>query len=107
MTNATWQKLCNEWLYNEYNDFAKETAKKFGVSMSRINALNANKMQTVRKVCKANSIWLEDFCESDIYIELMPFGGYTKETLNTLIECIDHYRKSGRSNAVYKTICRR
>lgn len=107
MTNNTWRRLCNEWLVNECNDFAKEAAEANGISMSHISAMNAEKMQVVRKVCKANGVWLEDFCELDLYVELMPFGGYTKESLSVLKQALAKYRKSGRSNTVYKRLMKR
>ena len=102
MCNQTFNRLCNEWTANRYNDITTEICNDLGISLDGFPS--GKVMQEVRRLSKAKGLWFQDICESDIYIELMPFGGYTTETLKTLKEALQRYRKSGGKNSVYREI---
>lgn len=87
MTNNAWNRLCNEWKANSaVNEYFTELCKAKGVDAYFVNALQTETCLEIRKLCKANYIWLENFEEADEYLERKPFGrDYTQTELEPLI----------------------
>ena len=76
MNNDTYRRLCNEWNANyEVNETLITYCNVMFIDRYA-TYINAQTMLEIRKYCKKNGVWFEDFDERDLYIDLMPFGGY-------------------------------
>lgn len=107
MCNNAWRRLCNEWTFNALTEGFQEFCERAGLPTDDVCVRRIPDMQQVRKDCRQKFVWLEDSCETDIYLAFMPFGGYTKKALLELKDALKEYRTSGRSNHVYRDIIAR
>lgn len=92
MCNNAWRRLCNEWDANKFNEDLKIYCACKGIDI-HADYIDSKVMDDARKFCKANGVWLKDFCEEDMYLDMMPFGGYDGN-LDELKMALRKYRKS-------------
>ena len=104
MTNNAWNRLCNEWNANRCNNEFEKFCNRVDIDPYIIKASQTDDMKKVRTEMKKQYVWLEDECEADLYVELMPFGGHTKESLAKLKDALKVYRNSGKRNPVYREL---
>ena len=93
MTNKAWLRLSNEWKANHVNDYFLALCKEKGVDTDFPSAMKTELCKEIRKICKANYIWLQDFEESDLYVDCMPIGGHTRKSLVELKFALTQLRK--------------
>ena len=84
MTNSAYHKLCYEFDLNyKYQDGFQKYCDDLGImyvnSYGNLEAKTTTEMKSARDYWKKNhKVWLKDSVEADVYIESMPFGGYSK-----------------------------
>lgn len=99
MCNKSFHRLCNEWKANyQLNDYLIELCESMGVNRYS-DFIDTDIMNDIRKLCKANAVWLQDSDEEDLYLELMPFGGY-EGNYKVLKEALKEYRKAEHKRGV-------
>ena len=106
MTNNAFHKLVNETMFNSLNDTYISICKNKNVS-TYFSARETETYVEIRKECKAKGVWLEDACESDIYVYTMPFGGWKGNEVKAVIKEYRRLKKEIGSNAAYHTIMER
>lgn len=92
MSNKTFHRLCNEWNCNKLNDHFLALCKEYDVD-SESYYIDVDIMKEIRQRCKKEAIWLQDSDEENLYVDLMPFGGY-KGNYNTLKTALKEYRNT-------------
>ena len=105
VTNKTFNRLFNEWSANSINDGLIELCRRNNIAICDFPSTDT--MVEFKKRCKKAWVWLEDMCESELYVAVMPFGGYTKRSLLELKDVLKEYRQSGGSNKVYRLLLER
>lgn len=77
MGNEAYHRLCNEWRYNQYNQILLDYLDSIGEKYEEFfSVLRIEVGKQARTIVKKSGVWLQDFDEVDLYIELQPFGGY-------------------------------
>lgn len=75
MSNKAFHRLWNEWNCNKINDYFLALCEECSVDPEAYY-IDTDTMKEIRQRCKKEAVWLQDFEESDLYVDLMPFGGY-------------------------------
>ncbi len=79
MTNNAYHRLLNEWTANyRINDVLIAYCEEHNIDRYA-DYIPVETLKEIRSYCKKHGVWLRDCVEGDLYVEVMPFGGYEND----------------------------
>ena len=97
MTNDAYRRLLNEWSANGLNLSLEKFCKRNGIDIGA-DYIETEKMKAAREFCKKEGVWLRDFCEEDIYLDLWHHERHGN--VGILRKALAEYRKLSKTRRV-------